>query len=428
VASDDRNELERLRRQLEAVTAERDRLLAENSRLLQTTSESLGVSPPDFNSALGNASIATQRATEAVRAINDEALLPDKVRLFRSLFRGREDVFARLWWSKKSHKIGYSPACSHRWDPVLCGAPSVKCGDCANRDFTPVSDAVIQYHLEGRHTIGIYPLLQDDTCHLLAIDFDKESWMEDTAAFLGTCQRMGIPAAVERSRSGNGAHVWVFFSEAVPASAARKLGSYLLTETMSCHHQLGMDSYDRLFPNQDNLPKRGFGNLIALPLQKEPAEKGNSPFWDEDLKPHKDQWAFLASITRLDTSALEELVRTAIRSGQVVGVRIPSDGEEEQPWAVMAPRGSKEPPVAGSPPTQVKVVMGNLLYVEKEGLPSSLLNRVKRLAAFQNPEFYKRQSLRLSTALTPRVICCAEEFPRHLGIPRGCLDQLQELL
>jgi hypothetical protein len=242
VASDDRNELERLRRQLEAVTAERDRLLAENSRLLQTTSESLGVSPPDFNSALGNASIATQRATEAVRAINDEAPLPDKVRLFRSLFRGREDVFAKLWWSKKSRKIGYSPACSHRWDPVLCGAPSVKCGDCANRDFTPVSDAVIQYHLEGRHTIGIYPLLQDDTCHLLAIDFDKESWMEDTAAFLGTCQRMGIPAAVERSRSGNGAHVWVFFSEAVPASAARKLGSYLLTETMSCHHQLGMDS------------------------------------------------------------------------------------------------------------------------------------------------------------------------------------------
>jgi len=365
---------------------------------------------------------------DAIPEVKSDSPLSGKIKLFRSLFRGREDVFARLWWSKKSHKIGYSPVCSHRWNPALCSAPSVKCADCANRDFTPVSDAVIQCHLEGRHTIGIYPLLQDDTCQLLAVDFDKQSWMEDTAAFLGTCRRMGVPAAVERSRSGNGAHVWVFFSEAVPASAARKLGSYLLTETMSCRHQLGMDSYDRLFPNQDSLPKQGFGNLIALPLQKEPAEKGNSLFLDENLKPHGDQWAFLASIVRLDPSALEEIVRTAIRRGQVVGVRISSDCEEEQPWAMMAAGGLKELPLAGPFPTQVRVVMGGLLYVEKEGLPSSLLNRVKRLAAFQNPEFYKKQSLRLSTALTPRVICCAEEFPRHLGIPRGCLDQLQELL
>jgi len=220
----------------------------------------------------------------------------------------------------------------------------------------------------------------------------------------------------------------VFFSEAVPASAARKLGSYLLTETMSSRHQLGMDSYDRLFPNQDCLPKRGFGNLIALPLQREPADKGNSLFMDDNLKPHADQWAFLASIVRLDTPALEQIVRTAIRRGHVVGLRISSDGEEEKPWAVISPRESQEPPVDGPLPTQVTVVMGSLLFVEKEGLSSSLLNRVKRLAAFQNPEFYKKQSLRLSTALTPRVICCAEEFPRHLGIPRGCLDQLLELL
>jgi len=428
VAIDDRNELARLQRQLEAVTAERDRLLAENRRLLQNTPESFGVASPDFNSALGNPSIATTEATDTLRAVNSEAPLPDKVRLFRSLFRGREDVFARLWWSKKSHKIGYSPVCSHRWNPVLCSAPSVKCGDCANRNFTPVSDRVIQLHLEGRHTIGVYPLLHDDTCYLLAVDFDKQSWMEDAAAFLETCRRMGVPAVVERSRSGDGAHVWVFFSEAVPASEARKLGSFLLTETMSCRHQLGMDSYDRLFPNQDTLPKRGFGNLIALPLQKEPAEMGNSLFLDENFKPHGDQWALMASVVRLDTCNLKDLVRTAIRRGRVVGVRISSDGEEEQPWAMTAPIGSQELPVVGPLPAKVTVVMGSLLYVEKEGLPPSLLNRVKRLAAFQNPEFYKKQSLRLSTALTPRVICCAEEFPKHLGIPRGCFDQLRELL
>lgn len=424
---DDRNELARLRRQLEIVTAERDRLLAENRRLLRNASGPPEVSKPDSNNLQDTPAIAAPRAVDAVGAVNNEAPMPNKVSLFRSLFRGREDVFARLWWSRKSQKIGYSPVCRHRWDPALCNAPSVKCADCSNREFTPIGDRVVQYHLEGRHTIGIYPLLQDDTCHLLAVDFDKQSWTEDAAAFLETCRRMSIPAALERSRSGNGAHVWVFFSEAVPASSARKLGSLLLTETMSCRHQLGMDSYDRLFPNQDSLPKRGFGNLIALPLQKGPAEQGNSLFLDEDLKPHRDQWAFLHSIVRLDRPRLEDMVRTATRRGQVVGVRISADGEEGQPWA-FPPTRSKEEPFAGPLPARVRVVLGNLLYVEKEGLPSSLLNRIKRLAAFQNPEFYKKQSLRLSTALTPRVICCAEDFPEHMEIPRGCLDQLGELL
>lgn len=431
MATDDRHELERLRRQLEAVTAERDRLIAENRRLFhkfERLPEPLPVDPVDSNSALFNPPVAILKVAGTIPAVNNDSPLSGKIKLFRSLFRGREDVFARLWWSRKSRKIGYSPVCSHRWNPMLCGAPSTKCGDCPNRDFTPVSDGVIQYHLEGRHIIGIYPLLQNETCYLLAVDFDKQSWMEDAAAFLETCRRMAIPAVVERSRSGSGAHIWVFFSEAVPASTARKLGCYLLTETMSRRHQLGMDSYDRIFPNQDNLPKGGFGNLIALPLQKEPAEKGNTLFLDENLRPHQDQWAFLASIARLDPSALEEVVRPAVRSGQVMGVRISSTGEEEQPWATVATRGQQELPLAGPSPAKVRVVMGNLIYVEKEGLPSSLLNRINRLAAFQNPEFYKRQSIRLSTALTPRVICCAEEFPRHLGIPRGCLDQLQELL
>jgi hypothetical protein len=180
--------------------------------------------------------------------------------------------------------VGYSPVCRHEWNPALCGKPGTKCGDCPNRDFTPITDAVIQGHLEGKHTIGIYPLLPDDTCYLLAVDFDKQCWMEDTAAFLETCHRMGIPVAVERSRSGSGAHVWIFFSEAVPASGARKLGCYLLTEPMAHRHQLGMDSYDRLFPNQDTVPKGGFGNLIALPLQKTPAERGNTLFLDRNFR------------------------------------------------------------------------------------------------------------------------------------------------
>ena len=429
--ADDKEELERLRRQLEEVTAERDKLLAENRRLRRDYSISpqkpgkVSLSPASMRP--DSLPVTGKPATGSL-IVNNESPLSEKVRLFRSLFRGREDVFARLWWSQKSQRVGYSPVCRHEWNPAWCDKPRVKCGDCPNQDFTPVTDEVIQDHLEGRHTIGIYPLLSDETCYLLAVDFDKQSWMEDAAAFLETCRQMDIPAVIERSRSGNGAHVWIFFSEAVPASAARKLGCYLLTETMTRRHQLGMDSYDRLFPNQDTLPKGGFGNLIALPLQKVPAEKDNTLFLDETLRPHEDQWAFLSSITRMGLPRLDEVVREATRTGQIIGVRTSSTDEEERPWAMPPSRRLWESLPAGPFPAKVRIVMGNLIYVDKQELPSPLLNRIKRLAAFQNPEFYKKQNLRLSTALTPRVICCAEDFPKHLAIPRGCLGELQELL
>ena len=424
-------ELEQLRRQLQEVTAERDKLLVENRRLRRSYSAGTQV-PEKVKSSPSRMKpvslISTSKANNGSTAINKNSPSPEKVKLFRSLFRGREDVFARQYWSRKSQKVGYCPACRHEWNPAYCGKPRVKCGDCPNPEYIPVTDELIHGHLEGRHTAGIYPLLPDDTCHFLAADFDKQSWKENVTAFLETCRQMDIPAAVERSRSGNGAHVWIFFSEAVPASTARKLGCYLLTETMSNRHQLDMNSYDRLFPNQDTLPKGGFGNLIALPLQKWPIEQGNTLFLDETLKPYEDQWAFLSSISRMPVSRLNEVVREATRTGQVIGVRASSTDEEERPWTMPPSRRLWESPPAGAFPSKVKVVMGNLIYVERCDLPSPLLNRIKRLAAFQNPEFYKKQNLRLSTARTPRVICCAEEFPRHLTIPRGCLSELKELL
>ncbi|MBW2175298.1 MAG: restriction endonuclease subunit R, partial [Deltaproteobacteria bacterium] len=223
----------------------------------------------------------------------------DKVQLFRSLFRGREDVYPRYWKSKKSGKKGYSPVCKNEWKTTLCGKPKVKCSGCPNRDFDPVTDKVIRDHLEGKITIGVYPLLKDETCCFLAIDLDKKSWMEDANAFLETCRLIKVPAALERSRSGRGGHVWIFFSSPVAASIARQLGCYLLTETMSRRHQLAMDSYDRLFPNQDTMPKGGFGNLIALPLQKRAREHGNTVFIDENFQPISDQWAYLCSLSRM---------------------------------------------------------------------------------------------------------------------------------
>ncbi|MDP2744206.1 MAG: DEAD/DEAH box helicase family protein, partial [Dehalococcoidia bacterium] len=268
----------------------------------------------------------------------------------------------------------------------------------------------------------------DETCHFLAIDFDKQSWTEDTAAFLQTCRLMGVPVALERSRSGHGGHVWVFLTDPVSATKVRQLGCYLLTETMSRHYRLSMDSYDRLFPNQDTLPKGGLGNLISLPLQKTPSAKGNSVFVNDGLEAYKDQWAFLASLGRLRPSTVESLAREAARRGQIIGVGIDTDGEDDRPWNLPPSKRTPEPSLTGLWPESVKVVFSNLLYVEKEGLSSPVLNRIKRMAAFQNPEFYKRQSLRLSTALTPRVISCSKEFPQHLGLPRGCRDGLQELL
>lgn len=341
----------------------------------------------------------------------------DKIQLFRSLFRGREDVYPRYWQSQKSDKKGYSPVCKNEWKTDLCRKPKVKCGDCANRDFDPVTDKVIRYHLEGKFAIGIYPLLQDETCCFLAVDFDKKSWMKDAQAFMETCRLLKVPAALERSRSGKGGHAWIFFTSPVSASIARQLGCYLITETMSRRHQLEMDSYDRLFPNQDTMPKGGFGNLIALPFQKGPRESGNTVFIDEKFQSISDQWAFLSSIIRMDPTDIESIVNEANQRSNVIGI----------PLKTFPQKALKREP-AQLLPKSISATLSNLIYLERKGIPSPLLNQLKRLAAFQNPEFYKRQKLRLSTALTPRVICCTEEYPKHLALPRGCLDKIQDLL
>jgi len=276
----------------------------------------------------------------------------------------------------------------------------------------------------------VYPILPDETCWFLAADFDKKTWQEDVTAFVETCNKHGVPVAIERSRSGNGAHAWFFFASPVPAAAARKLGCFLITETMARRHQLSMDSYDRLFPNQDTMPKGGFGNLIALPLQRHARDAGNTVFVDAAFNPWPDQWAFLATVSRLDATFVQALADEASRLGRVIGVRISDtmDEDDRTPWT-QPPSGRPRKIVMAEPlPPKVKAVLSQRLFIEKAGLPSPLLNQLKRLAAFQNPEFYKKQSMRLSTALTPRVIACAEDLPQHIALPRGCLPEAEALL
>lgn len=354
-----------------------------------------------------------------------------KVTLFRDLFRGREDVFPIRWETRRGGRSGYSPACALEWRRPLCRKPRVKCGECKHRKFRPVTDEAILDHLTGRHTMGVYPLLADETTWLLAVDFDKGSWKEDAAVFMTTCQKTGVPAALERSRSGQGAHVWIFFQGPIQASLARRLGCALLTLTMDGRPELGLDSYDRLFPSQDTMPRGGFGGLVALPLQKGPREEGNSVFVDERFVPYPDQWAFLSGIRRMMAGEVEQIVQETSRAGGLLGVRMSftdERAEEEDPWTMPPSRRRRQWPVSGPFPKKVRILRSDMLYVDKEGLSPFLLNRILRLAAFQNPEFYKAQAARMPTFGIPRIIGCGEDHLRHLALPRGCLEELTGLL
>jgi superfamily II DNA or RNA helicase/very-short-patch-repair endonuclease len=373
--------------------------------------------------------------TDPSSTIDQRSPVQAKIGLFRSLFRGREDVYARRFESRKTGKHGYAPACANEWVRGVCEKPRIKCAECPYRRFLPLTDDVVRWHLSGvdangePFVAGVYSLLPDETCWFLAVDFDKSAWREDVAACLETCRRLRLPAALERSRSGQGAHLWLFFEESIPAALARRLGSHVLTETMESRPELGLDSYDRLFPNQDTMPQGGFGNLIALPLQKAPRDQGNSVFLDDDLDPWGDQWAFLASVRRLSRELIERTVQKAERGGRVLGVRLPpQEDDEQEPWNMPPSRRPRAPPIIGQLPKAVELVLGNQTYIAKEGLPPGLRNRLLRIAAFQNPAFYQAQALRLSTYGTPRVVACAEEFPHHIGLPRGCLEEALKTL
>lgn len=345
-----------------------------------------------------------------------------KIAIFRGLFRGRADIFANRWQNKQG-RSGYSVACNNEWLQGICHKPRIKCQDCNHRQFTELNDQIIYRHLAGQQVVGLYPLMHDNTCYFLVADFDKGQWQEEVKAMSKACRKFAIPHAIEISRSGNGAHLWIFFNEKVPAKEARLLGFGLLDKAMEFYPNLSFDSYDRLFPNQDILPEGGFGNLIALPLQKEARLSGNSSFVDNELNVIQDQWQYLAHMKSVSYSTLTKLL-TQISPNSAL-FKEQEVIENRPPWEITA---KAKPLLFENPPEKITITLANHVYFDLSEIPSALAARLRRLASFSNPVFFKTQALRFSTHGIPRFISCARIEQGYLAIPRGCLDEALELL
>lgn len=324
--------------------------------------------------------------------------LQNQIQLFKSVFKGRDDVFAIRW--EKADKSGYMPA--YYFDPYRYRAHKMKGGTFQNytdKTYLKLTDDEIAKHIKGEHLIGIYPLLSDNTSWFLAADFDETNWIEDARKFLKACNEKNVPAYLERSRSGKGGHVWIFFEQPYPAIRTRKIFISLLEQSGAFSVFDKSSSFDRLFPNQDFHSGKGLGNLIALPLFRKTLEQGNSCFIDyETLIPLADQWNLLSQIKRVSTLELENLYKEHSNSSE----------------------SFSQNDATG----KLSITLNNLVKISRDGITTPLINFLKEELVFTNSEFIIKKKIGKNTFGTERYFKFVKETENEVIVPRGFIGKL----
>jgi len=383
-------------------------------------------------------------------SIKQETITPDHAKFFYSLFKGRNDIFSRRA-KLKNGKAAYFPVCENFWRYGICpkrDSKKVKCYECSNHRWRQLTQRVLMEHLIGRRddctdVIGIYPMFQDETCCFLVFDFDNHdkgtigqdnanndsAWIEEVNAMRDICKINNVDILVERSRSGKGAHVWLFFVEHVKTVIARQFGAALLTKGAESVNQKDFKSYDRMIPAQDYMPEGGFGNLVALPLQGRALRLGNSAFVDERWNALPDQWAAMRSVRKISLEFIEKKITEWSVNGILGTLAEDMSGETgkeeqtEKPW-IRKSETFNRADVEGI----LHIVYADMIYVNVDNVEPRLQNKLRRLAAFSNPLFYKNQAMGLSNYDVPRITSCSRDRGHYLCLPRGCEEKLKEKL
>ena len=372
-------------------------------------------------------------------AINRHSTPQQKIGLFKSLFSGRQDVFALRWFNPKSNKSGYSPVCRNKWLSGKCDLKKYSCATCPFKLPVSLTDNYIYSHLAGkdefcRDVIGLYPLIDGNLCKFLAMDFDSHAtknqlaWKDDILAVHKTYSDFGINSYIEISRSGNGGHLWIFFEEIISTRLARNLGTAIIKAAMQKRHSIPFESFDRFFPNQDEIPKGGYGNLIALPLQGRAVKEGHSVFVNESFIPYEDQWLFLSSIKKVSERVVRSTISGIEKSLPDFVEKDESENETKKINTTISSQENKESLNQSDFSDTVKIVLSNCVQISKKGSSEKALGVLRRTAVFLNPEYFKNLRMHLPLYNIPRYIDCSKENDDYLLLPRGNLPKVIEKL